>query len=200
MFSLAASGTLGKAITFSSWKGRPYVRERVIPANPKSGDQVGRRAMFAFLTQEWGSQGAGTKATWKDLADQLIVSNFNAFISLNMEGWHNFLTPGKLPTQPRVNNASDNALTSADWEQNRVKLTIAGSGLEYGWGLAIFATPGALITPSVGNCVKVVPDLTIAEHFEYWTPPDKIQYSFDTIAFSVDGKQETKGGDQQAEV
>ena len=35
--SLDASGTVGGILTFSKWKGRPYVRTRVIPSNPKSG-------------------------------------------------------------------------------------------------------------------------------------------------------------------
>ena len=52
MMSLDAQGTLGDAITFAKWKGRPYVRQRVIPSNPKTGAQLGRRAMFKFLTKD----------------------------------------------------------------------------------------------------------------------------------------------------
>jgi hypothetical protein len=35
LFSLTASGTVGNTITYSNWKGRPYVRRRVIPMNPQ---------------------------------------------------------------------------------------------------------------------------------------------------------------------
>ena len=34
MMSLDATGTIGKTATFSKWKGRNYVRQRVVPANP----------------------------------------------------------------------------------------------------------------------------------------------------------------------
>jgi len=40
LFSLEASGTIGKTVTYSRWKGRPYVRARVIPLNPFDPDQV----------------------------------------------------------------------------------------------------------------------------------------------------------------
>jgi hypothetical protein len=43
LFSLEASGTVGKTVTYSHWKGRPYVRRRVIPLNPFETDQVAAR-------------------------------------------------------------------------------------------------------------------------------------------------------------
>ena len=51
--SLAASGTLGKAITFSVWKGIPYARVRVIPANPKTVPQQEVRGVFSTLGEMW---------------------------------------------------------------------------------------------------------------------------------------------------
>jgi len=36
LYSQDASGTIGKAIVFSKWKGRNYVRKHVKPANPQS--------------------------------------------------------------------------------------------------------------------------------------------------------------------
>ena len=43
LFSLEASGTIAKTITYSRWKGRPYTRVRVIPLNPYHVDQVAAR-------------------------------------------------------------------------------------------------------------------------------------------------------------
>lgn len=39
LYSMSASGTIGKAITFSGWKGVSYVRQWVTPANPMNPDQ-----------------------------------------------------------------------------------------------------------------------------------------------------------------
>lgn len=43
LMSLDASGSVAGAITFSKWKGRNYVRQLVIPANPRSSGQVASR-------------------------------------------------------------------------------------------------------------------------------------------------------------
>ena len=43
LFSLEASGTIAKTITYSRWKGRPYTRVRVVPLNPYDPDQVAAR-------------------------------------------------------------------------------------------------------------------------------------------------------------
>ena len=43
LMSLGASGALGKAVVYFPWKGIDAVREYVIPANPKSPDQVTQR-------------------------------------------------------------------------------------------------------------------------------------------------------------
>ncbi len=47
--SLDASGTVAGTITFSKWKGRNYVRQRVTPANPQSEMQRTYRASMAGL-------------------------------------------------------------------------------------------------------------------------------------------------------
>lgn len=40
LFSLTASGSVGKTVVYSSWKGRPYVRRLVIPMNPQNVAQT----------------------------------------------------------------------------------------------------------------------------------------------------------------
>lgn len=49
LFSLEAHGTVGKTVTYASWKGRPYVRRRVIPLNPFETDQVAARNRIRCL-------------------------------------------------------------------------------------------------------------------------------------------------------
>lgn len=198
MFSLSASGTLADAVTFAHWKGRPYVRERVIPANPKSGAQVGRRAMFRFLTQAWNALSDADKATYQDLADQLVASPFNAFISYNMQLWHNFLTPTQDIARAQAGSGSDNVLTAAVWEENRIKMSIAGTALAEAWGIIFFASKTGTFDPSVGNAILVELDTTIAAHDVFWTPPEVTTWYLDSVTFSEDGAQETEGGEQTA--
>lgn len=198
MFSLDAKGTLADAITFSMWKGRPYVRERVIPSNPKSEAQVGRRSMFTFLSQAWAGLGAGAQGQWEDLADQLVASNFNAYLSDNMKYWHNFICPSQGTPWAGILTPSDNVLTAAAWEENRIKLSLAGTALGQAWGICIFGSLAALPTPTVGKCIIVAPDTTIAAHDLFWTPPQVSTYYFNSIAFATDGAQAAAGGQMTA--
>jgi len=187
MMSLGASGTLGNAITFSIWKGRPYVRERVIPSNPKSGAQTGRRAMFSFLAQNWAAIAGVSQASWDDLADADVVSNFNAYMKAGMARWHNFLSPGSFTPITSAMTPSDNDITAAVWEENRIKVSMAGSALADAWGYVLYASLAGVFTPSVGNCILALPDTTIAAHDVFWTPPSVAVWYINIMTFDLDG-------------
>ncbi len=198
MMSLAASGTLANTIVFSTWKGRPYVRERVIPSNPKSGGQVGRRAMFTFLTQGWAALSTVEKATWETLADQDTISPFNAYVKANMAGWHNFLAASQDEPATRTGTNSDVALQSAAWEENRIKLTTTGSILNDAWGLILYASLSGGFTPAVGNAIIINLDDSATGKDFFWTPPEVAIWYFDTQTFTDDGKLSALAGEQAA--
>ena len=194
MFALDASGTIGGTVTFSKWKGRNYARERVIPANPKSGAQIGRRGMFKFLTQAWASLAAVDQATWQDLADQLIASPLNAFIADNMNNWHNFLAPSQASDRVGAGNGSDRTLGAAIWEENRIKLETSATSAEDQWGIVYFAKLAGAVTPAVGNAILVELDLDILDRDTYWTPPSLGTWHFNSMTFSNDGLISAAGG------
>lgn len=97
LMSLAASGSVAKTLTFSRWKGRPYVRQLVTPANPKSYGQYYTRAMIAFLSQVWRDLPDITQSAWTELASQGNFSPFNAFVKFNMHRWTQAQGPTTLP-------------------------------------------------------------------------------------------------------
>jgi len=198
MMSMAASGALANTIVFASWKGRPYVRERVIPSNPKSDPQTGRRAMFKFLSQAWSSIAAGNQAQFQDLADQIVASPFNAYLRYNLQAWHNFLPPTDEMPPAKIGTPTDNALDSAAWEENRIKLEISGSMENDKWGIVIFAKLAGAVTPAVGNTILVLPDTTVVTHYEYWTPPETGDWHFNSRTFADDGVMAAAGGAQNS--
>jgi hypothetical protein len=51
LFSLTASGSVGKTITYSQWKGRPYVRRLVKPLNPMLAAQMVVRNALRCIAQ-----------------------------------------------------------------------------------------------------------------------------------------------------
>lgn len=78
LFGLDASGSLAGAIVFSKWKGRTYVRKLSIPANPKTGLQVGMRASMRFISQDFTNLTTAQKAAWDTLAAVTNITQLNA--------------------------------------------------------------------------------------------------------------------------
>lgn len=187
--SLDASGTIGNAITFSKWKGRHYIRERIIPANPKSGLQVGFRAMFKFLAQNWAALSAPNKATYEELADTLAISPFNAYVRLNQQRWRNYkpashATPA---TEAGTVNTWNGGTPAATGGVSSVAIDFTPAVANDNWGLAIFRSTVTGFTPGLSNCIAVVL-CNAAAAFQYLDSPLVADtYYYDTRRFTDDG-------------
>lgn len=83
LLSFGASGAIAKTMVYASWKGRPYVRRHVIPANPNSSEQQLTRNTFRFLTNLWKYYPGSAVDAWKQYADSSRITDRNAFIKLN---------------------------------------------------------------------------------------------------------------------
>lgn len=79
LFGLDASGTIADTITFSKWKGRPYVRQKVNPANPNTAAQRAVRSVFQFTSQQYDALSAVIKAKWLTEAGPDNITALNAF-------------------------------------------------------------------------------------------------------------------------
>ena len=77
---MSASGTVGNAITFSTWKGIAYVREYFIPANPQSTEQTNMRYAMTLIVAYWATQTGEQKAAWDAFASGTGMSGFNQFV------------------------------------------------------------------------------------------------------------------------
>ena len=191
--SLDASGSLAGTLVYSKWKGRNYVRQHVIPANPKSGGQVGVRAMFKFLAQGWVALTAGNQATWEDRADDLVASPFNAYMSYNQRRWRDFNTPsiedpatmvGTPPTGPT-------GVATPDVRLMTIVLTDGVTAPDYGY--AIFRSLTGTFSLAWSNCIAVVPwDVSgTTEYIDSPLEPD--QYFYNAIGFLETGVEGADG-------
>lgn len=77
-----ASGKV-KDTVFSRWKGRPYIRSRVTPANPQTAAQTAVRESMARCVTLWQSLTADVKANWNTYASPFSISGYNAFVKAN---------------------------------------------------------------------------------------------------------------------
>ena len=66
LMSMEASGTVGDALTFSRWVGRPYVRRYTVPSNPQTLGQETHRNRFSAV---------GTITTWASRNTQFFGTN-----------------------------------------------------------------------------------------------------------------------------
>ena len=80
LLSLGASGTIADTLTYSKWKGRPYIRTRVIPANPQTTEQTKTRNAFSWASDQWKNAPTLGRATWDRFAQGQVLSGRNAFI------------------------------------------------------------------------------------------------------------------------
>ena len=98
--SLAASGKLAYTIVYANWKGIAYIRQWVVPHNPRTADQVANRDKFASYVDNWQTNCDATCHTaWDDRIKVLgyKMSGFNFFIQ---QCFMQNITPPALPTLP----------------------------------------------------------------------------------------------------
>ena len=191
-FSMDASGSIGGVMTFSKWKGRNYIRALVKPSNPKSGGQVGVRAMFKFLTQIWAGLTDGNKATWEARAEDGKFSPFNAFVSYNQKRWRDFDTPTIEDPAAEAATAPSLMTGTATPDVRSMTLEMTHGAEIADWGVAIFRQITTPVVPSFSNCIAVV-EVDGSGDAEYIdTPLEAGQYYYMTIGFMIDG---TEGAD-----
>lgn len=187
LMSMSASGTVGNIITFATWKGRPYVRTRVIPSNPKSAAQLGVRAMMTFLSQQWAGLSTANKATWDAAADARKISPFNAFVAANQGFWRDNLPPGKIQTLLRVTAASLISSSTAAAVGRYIGFELTNGVAAGQWGIVAFVS---LVTgfPLDWNTARLVAPLASAATGNWLIGPlANDDYFLRYASFSVDG-------------
>jgi hypothetical protein len=90
LLSFGAGGAIAKTQVYASWKGIPYVRRYVIPANPQSTGQTETRSVFTTLTQMWKNLTSDSIAPWLAFATGKPLTDRNAYLKFNVK----LLRPG----------------------------------------------------------------------------------------------------------
>ena len=198
LLSFGASGSLAKTMVYSKWKGRPYVRRHVIPANPKSTAQVLTRNAFASANDIWKLMGPLGIAPWDRFATGQVLTGRNKMMGdyvsdnrgeVDLLSWN--MSPGAKGGTPLVS-----AVLSSPGV-NDILVTCVTPTPPTGW--TVFSTvamairdqdpqTGILFTTTededVGGLLPLLPGLTTAVLYIVgawirWTKPDA------TTAYSV---------------
>lgn len=84
LFSLSASGTIAETLTYGNWKGIPYARTRVVPANPQSIEQTKTRQVFAFLQDLYKFMPSTGREPWIAATTGIPMTPINLLLSKNV--------------------------------------------------------------------------------------------------------------------
>jgi hypothetical protein len=200
--SLDASGSLAGTIVYSKWKGRPYVRQLVVPSNPQSALQVSTRAMMKFLSQRWATDvSAPDKATWDTLAAAQAMSAFNAFVQHNLQRWTQFKAPSM--AYPAVETGTAPTYTTAPTAVGGVgQVTISWdvNAANNVWGLLIFRSVTPAFTPARDNLKMAVYGANLAADLAIESPVPVGSWRYNARPFSSTGLLFTATGETTAVV
>lgn len=83
LLSWGAGGQIAKTQVYSVWKGRPYVRQYVIPANPNTPGQQLTRNAFKYLNRLWSYLPAGALGAWDLYGNNQRYTARNGWLSVN---------------------------------------------------------------------------------------------------------------------
>ena len=191
LLSFGASGSIAKTLVASKWKGRPYMRQHVIPANPKSVAQTLTRDAFASAAAIWKLMGPLGIAPWDRFAVGQVLTGRNAMqgryvtenrSETNLLSWN--MSPGAKGGTPLV------SMVPTSPGVNDILLTCVTPTPPTGWtvfsvaGMAIRdqdPQTGTLFTTvedeDIGGLLPLLPGLTTAVLYVVgawivWTKPD----------------------------
>lgn len=82
--SFEAKGQIAKTMVYSRWRGVPYVRRHVVPANPNTLAQQSVRKTFALLREMYKLAGPLLRATWDSFAQGRPFTGMNKFVGENV--------------------------------------------------------------------------------------------------------------------
>lgn len=84
LLSFSAGGQIAKTQVYATWKGRPYVRRYVSPANPNTVEQQATRSAFKWLMNVWKFFPGSATASWVAYANGFRITDRNAFAKANV--------------------------------------------------------------------------------------------------------------------
>lgn len=154
LFSLDASGQVGKTIVYSRWHGRSYVRRLVTPFNPQTADQVAvRNAMRVMAAGVAWAQLTALIHPDLTLKDKSEI----AAITPSEFAWNGYITEKGI------------GANKVDYDAAAAAYTALQAGEKTAWNNAA----GALV-PAIGACAQgqagggYGANLTAGEVFFHW--------------------------------
>jgi hypothetical protein len=140
--SMGGGGQIGKTMVYGTWRGVPYVRQYVVPANPKSAAQQQTRGVFAWATSTWKSVGPIFKASWTEFAKGKAFTDRNAFIGQNTKALRSETDLNMMVFSPGAGGGLQPVSAVFTGGSGKIDVATVNPNAPSGWtlnGLAMFA-------------------------------------------------------------
>lgn len=161
LLSLGGSGAIAKTQVYSTWRGIPYARQYVKPANPNSIAQQATRTVFSFLNSMWKVAPANVQAPWTANAKGKQFTDRNKFIGDNVKLLRGEADINKLVLSPGANGGMVAAGLTGTPAAGEVDAVLTAPDLPAGWSItqAVFALT-AVVDPAtdIPATISVVTD------------------------------------------
>lgn len=136
LFGIDASGAIGNSIVYARWKGVKYARRYVVPANPRTAEQVLTRDCFAFLNGMWAKIPGLGRDPWRAYAAGKALTDRNAFIKINLPQLREATDLSQFVASPGVGGGLPLASFTATGGTGQIQATAGVPSLPLGWSVA----------------------------------------------------------------
>jgi len=199
LLSLDGSGSIGGAITYSNWKGRPYAKQFKLPKQPNTAAQRGLKEAMGFIANEWNDLSAVSKASWEDLAAQTNISPFDSYVGYNLKRSAYNLAPTQAYPAAELTAATQAVLGPPIIFDRYVEIQMATFGPANPWGIILYAGQPSGFTPAPANVIFWVQPITpLATLSIRWVPQARGTWQLRWAPFSLDGILDLDTGDVSA--
>lgn len=135
LLSFSASGTVAGTQTYSRWKGRPYVRQRVTPSNPDTAAQQLTRNTFTWINNVWKNAPSLLQDVWNLYATGQVLTGRNAFVGQNVRALRSQTDLADMIFSPGAKGGLIPAGISTAATAGGIDVTLTAPALPAGWSI-----------------------------------------------------------------
>lgn len=135
LLSFDARGQIAKTQVYASWKGRPYARRYVIPANPNSAEQQVTRNTFTWLNNVWRMMPGAMRDGWDAYADVNRFTATNGWIKQNLSGLRGDADLASIILSPAARSGIPAAAVNLTPGDDLITVALTAPSLPTGWSI-----------------------------------------------------------------
>lgn len=133
LLSFSAGGAIAKTQVYSKWKGRPYVRQHVIPSNPNTAEQQLTRNTFSWINNVWKNGPTLLQAPWDLYAQGQVLTGRNAFVGQNTRALRSEVDLADMILSPGAKGGIIAAAMVATGGALAISVALTAPALPTGW-------------------------------------------------------------------